>query len=156
MPAWGAPRPGWIALSGDRLGATGCAPRSARSGFRRRQGPHRHLPDGVHLLATNRQRWRATPDLVAHHRQHRPLIERSIARLTRDGRRRCRYRGVERNHLALTTRAATSNPSLQVGHQRAPRQHDRPIHHFGCRRAGSRLLGPGGSATSRGLSTARS
>ncbi len=66
---------------------------------------------GIHdqLLAANRQRWRTDPGLVADYRQHRPLIERSIAWLTRNGHRRVRYRGVERNHLALTIRAATLN-----------------------------------------------
>lgn len=62
-----------------------------------------------HLLAANRRRWRTDVELVASYRQHRPLIERSIAWLTSDGHRRVRYRGVERNHLALTTRAATLN-----------------------------------------------
>jgi IS5 family transposase len=66
---------------------------------------------GAHdqLLAANRQRWRTDPDLVANYRAHRPLIERSIAWLTRNGHRRVRYRGVERNQLGLSIRAATLN-----------------------------------------------
>ena len=47
--------------------------------------------------------------LIADHRARQPLIERSIAWLTRNGHRRVRYRGVDRNHLALTIRAATLN-----------------------------------------------
>jgi IS5 family transposase len=61
------------------------------------------------LLATNRHRWRTDTDLVAGYRQHRPLIERSIAWLTRNGHRRVRYRGVERNQLGLSIRTATLN-----------------------------------------------
>jgi IS5 family transposase len=66
---------------------------------------------GTHdqLLAANRQRWRTDPDLIADYRTHRPLIERTIAWLTRNGHRRVRYRGVERNQLGLSIRAATLN-----------------------------------------------
>jgi len=74
-----------------------------------RNGKTFTIGDHDHRLAANRQRWRTDPDLVANYRQHRPLIERSIAWLTRNGHRRVRYRGVERNHLALTTRAASIN-----------------------------------------------
>jgi len=86
---------------------TGCPLRSRCTTAR--AGKTFTIGDHDHLLAANRQRWRTDPDLVADYRQHRPLIERSIAWLTRDGHRRVRYRGVERNHLALTTRAATLN-----------------------------------------------
>jgi transposase len=61
------------------------------------------------LLATNRQRWRTDAELVAEYRQHRPMIERSIAWFVRDGHRRLRHRGVKRNRLAVTTRAAAIN-----------------------------------------------
>jgi IS5 family transposase len=86
---------------------TGCPLRSrcttARGGKTFSVGAHDQL------LAVNRQRWRSNPDLIADYRAHRPLIERSIAWLTRNGHRRVRYRGVERNHFALTIRAATLN-----------------------------------------------
>lgn len=61
------------------------------------------------LLAANRRRWRSDPELVADYRAHRPLVERTIAWLTRHGHRRVRYRGVARNQLGLTTRAAAIN-----------------------------------------------
>ena len=37
------------------------------------------------------------------------MVERSIAWLMRDGHRRCRYRGVERNQLGLSLRVAAIN-----------------------------------------------
>jgi hypothetical protein len=61
------------------------------------------------LLATNRARWRTDPELVANYRHDRPLVERSIAWFTRNGHRRLRYRGVERNRLAVSNRAAAIN-----------------------------------------------
>ena len=86
---------------------TGCPLRSrcttARGGKTFTIGHHDQL------LAANRHRWRTDPDLADDYRKHRPLIERSIAWLTCNGHRRVRYRGVDRNHLALTIRAATLN-----------------------------------------------
>ena len=76
---------------------------TARAGKTFTIGPHDQL------LAVNRQRWRTDADLVADYRTHRPLIERSIAWLTRNGHRRVRYRDVERNQLGLSIRAATLN-----------------------------------------------
>ena len=43
------------------------------------------------------------------YRQHRPMVERSIAWLVANGHRRLRYRGVERNRIGLSTRAAVIN-----------------------------------------------
>jgi IS5 family transposase len=62
-----------------------------------------------HLLAANRARWASDTELVDDYRQHRPMVERSIAWLVANGHRRCRHRGVERNRLALSIRAATIN-----------------------------------------------
>ena len=62
-----------------------------------------------HLLAANRHRWATDPVLVAEYRQHRPMIERSIAWFVRNGHRRLRHRGVEANRFAVTTRAAAIN-----------------------------------------------
>jgi len=76
---------------------------SARAGRAFTVGEHDEL------LAANRHRWRNDTDLVADYRRHRPLIERTIAWLTRHGHRRVRYRGVERNQLGLSTRAAAIN-----------------------------------------------
>jgi hypothetical protein len=60
------------------------------------------------LLAAARADWRAGVG-VDDHRQWRPLVERSIAWLVADGHRRVRYRGVERNRLGLSVRAAVIN-----------------------------------------------
>lgn len=61
------------------------------------------------LLAANRTRWHTDTGLIADYRQHRPMVERTIAWLVTNGHRRCRYRGVDRNRLALSIRAATIN-----------------------------------------------
>lgn len=58
------------------------------------------------FLAQARADWRNRIDA---YRQHRPMVERSIAWLVANGHRRVRYRGVERNRIALTVRAATIN-----------------------------------------------
>jgi IS5 family transposase len=60
------------------------------------------------LLAAARADWRAGIG-VDDYRQWRPLVERSIAWLVADGHRRVRYRGVERNRLGLSVRAAAIN-----------------------------------------------
>jgi IS5 family transposase len=60
------------------------------------------------LLAAARADWRAGIG-VDDYRQWRPLVERSIAWLVADGHRRVRYRGVERNRLGLSIRAAALN-----------------------------------------------
>ena len=61
------------------------------------------------LLAANRIRWSTDTGLVDDYRQHRPMVERSIAWLVANGHRRCRHRGVDANRLALSIRAATVN-----------------------------------------------
>jgi IS5 family transposase len=60
------------------------------------------------LLADARTQWR-NGERLHDYRQHRPMVERSIAWLVANGHRRVRYRGVERNRQALTIRAATIN-----------------------------------------------
>jgi len=60
------------------------------------------------LLATARADWRAGTYLDDY-RQHRPMVERTIAWLVADGHRRVRFRGVERNRLGLSLRAAAIN-----------------------------------------------
>lgn len=70
----------------------------------------RALAIGEHdeLLTRARTDWRAKTGLEDY-RQHRPMVERAIAWLVADGHRRVRYRGVERNRLALSTRVAALN-----------------------------------------------
>lgn len=67
-----------------------------------------NVGDHDHFLAAARQQWH-TGDGIDDYRQHRPLVERSIAWLVTNGHRRVRYRGVERNRLGLTTRVAVLN-----------------------------------------------
>jgi IS5 family transposase len=61
-----------------------------------------------HLLAAARTDWRAGSDLDDY-RQHRPMVERTIAWLVANGNRRVRFRGVERNRIGLAHRAAAIN-----------------------------------------------
>ncbi len=60
------------------------------------------------LLATARTDWRNGKD-IDDYRQHRPMVERSIAWLVRNGHRRVAYCGVEANRLGLSHRAAAIN-----------------------------------------------
>jgi len=72
--------------------------------------------DGRHLtisaddneLVAARQSW-TDSDITGDYRQWRPMVERSIAWLVAHGHRRVRYRGVQRNQHALTTRVAALN-----------------------------------------------
>jgi IS5 family transposase len=59
-------------------------------------------------LAAARAQWQAGTHTDSY-RQWRPLVERSIAWLVAHGHRRVRYRGVQRNRIALATRAAALN-----------------------------------------------
>ena len=61
-----------------------------------------------HRRQANKTRW-AQPATQGAYQQHRPMVERSIAWLTRNKARRVPYRGVAANHLWLTTRAAAVN-----------------------------------------------
>jgi IS5 family transposase len=49
------------------------------------------------------------PDWQHRYRQHRPMVERTIAWLVANGNRRVRYRGIDRNQLWLAHRAAAVN-----------------------------------------------
>lgn len=49
------------------------------------------------------------PDWQNRYRQYRPLVERTIAWLVAQGHRRVRYRGIDRNRLWLSHRAAAVN-----------------------------------------------
>jgi hypothetical protein len=67
-----------------------------------------HLHEHDALQRAHRARWRADPDLQAAYRRHRPMVERSIAWLTRHH-RRVPYRGVVNNDAWLHLRAAAIN-----------------------------------------------
>src|SRR3954462_15601313 len=60
------------------------------------------------LQRAHRARWSADPDLRAAYRRHRPMVERSLAWLTR-GARRVPYRGVVKNDVWWHLRAAAIN-----------------------------------------------
>ena len=66
------------------------------------------VTDHDHLLATARANWAAGTG-IDDYRQHRPMVERSIAWLVAKGNRRVRYRGIERNQHGLATRVAAIN-----------------------------------------------
>ena len=59
-------------------------------------------------LVYGREAWR-DPIVQAHYRQHRPMVERTIAWLVARGNRRVPYRGVDRNHQWLLHRVAALN-----------------------------------------------
>jgi IS5 family transposase len=59
-------------------------------------------------LVEGRRAWN-TGEFIDDYRQHRPMVERSIAWLVARGHRRVRYRGVERNHAGLILRVAALN-----------------------------------------------
>lgn len=67
-----------------------------------------NVSDHDKLLADARADWRAGMH-VTDYRQHRPMVERTIAWLVAKGHRRVRFRGVERNRLGLSMRAAALN-----------------------------------------------
>jgi hypothetical protein len=60
------------------------------------------------LQRTHRQRAK-DPAWQATYRQHRPMVERSIAWLVAGGNRKLRYRGVTKNNAWLQTRSAALN-----------------------------------------------
>jgi IS5 family transposase len=59
-------------------------------------------------LVFARRAW-TDPIVLDHYRQHRPMVERTIAWLVCRGHRKVRYRGVERNQQWLATRLAALN-----------------------------------------------
>jgi IS5 family transposase len=60
------------------------------------------------IQRAHRVRWNTDPQMRADYKKHRPMVERSIAWLTR-GARRLRYRGVAKNDAWLKLRASGIN-----------------------------------------------
>jgi len=94
-------------------GSASFGPRCTPCPFRQRcttakDGRHLTIDPRDDELVYGRAAWR-DPILQAHYRQHRPMVERTIAWLVASGSRRVPYRGVERNHQWLTVRAAALN-----------------------------------------------
>lgn len=73
-----------------------------------KRGRKIHLRDHDNELVHARAAWR-DPIVLDHYRQHRPMVERTIAWLVTRGHRKVRYRGVERNQQWLATRIAALN-----------------------------------------------
>lgn len=72
------------------------------------QGRTLHLhPHHVALAAARRQA--ETPEFQAVYRQNRPLVERTLSWMVRRGHRRVAYRGIDRNRLWWSHRAAAVN-----------------------------------------------
>ena len=67
-----------------------------------------HLHQHYQLQHAHRQRAK-DPQWQAIYRQHRPMVERSIAWLVAGGNRKVRYRGVAKNNAWLQTRTAALN-----------------------------------------------
>ncbi len=65
---------------------------------------HKH-----HRLLSEHRKRAKDPAWQADYRQHRPLVERSIAWLVAGGNRKVRYRGVTKNNAWLHTRTAALN-----------------------------------------------
>ncbi len=75
---------------------------TAKAGKKLVVHPHHDLLAQARVDATD-------PDWQDRYRTHRPMVERTIAWLVRRGHRRVRYRGIDRNRLALHHRAAAVN-----------------------------------------------
>lgn len=73
-----------------------------------KDGKSLRISDHDDELVFARRSWQ-DPVVLEHYRQHRPMVERSIAWLVARGHRRVRYRGVERNQQWLATRLAALN-----------------------------------------------
>lgn len=72
------------------------------------RGRHVYVNEHHDLLAAARAHAR-TNEFKIPYRQHRPMVERSIAWLVRNGGRKVRYRGITRNQIGLAHRCAAIN-----------------------------------------------
>lgn len=86
-----------------------------------KRGRHLTLHPHHALLAAAR-RQAETPEFQETYRRVRPMVERSLAWLVRKGNRRVAYRGIERNRMWFSHRAASVNlrRMLNLGLQRTP------------------------------------
>lgn len=62
-----------------------------------------------HALLAAARVFAATDAFTGPYRQHRPMVERTIAWLVRGPNRKVRYRGLDRNRIWLGHRAAAVN-----------------------------------------------
>jgi len=84
----------------------GCALRDRCT--RAQQGRKLKIHEHHDLLAAAREHAK-TEEFIHSYRQHRPLVERSLAWLVARGHRKVRYRGVARNQIWLAHRCAAIN-----------------------------------------------
>jgi len=96
--------PGGSATFGGRC--QGCGLRSRCTSAA--DGRHLTITDHDAELVAARTAW-TRGDFTDSYRRHRPMVERSIAWLVANGHRRVRYRGLDRNQLGLSLRAAALN-----------------------------------------------
>jgi IS5 family transposase len=96
------------AKGGATFGAKcrGCPLRSRCTSAADGRTLHIHSHDAE--LVAARRAW-TNRDFADDYRQHRPMVERSIAWLVAKGNRRVHYRGIERNQHGLATRVAAIN-----------------------------------------------
>ena len=71
---------------------------------RTRDRVHKH-----HRLLATARRQADTDAFVETYGQHRPMVERTLAWFVRNEHRKVRYRGIERNRIAVSQRAAAIN-----------------------------------------------
>jgi IS5 family transposase len=105
--------PGGHTVAISSTGAASFGPRCDGCPFRQqcttaKDGRMLRISDHDDELLYGRQAWR-DPLVQAHYRQHRPMVERTIAWLVARGNRRVPYRGVNRNHQWLVHRVAALN-----------------------------------------------
>ena len=88
------------------VGCTGCPLRAqcTTAARGRKLALHEH-----HELQREHRQRAQDPAWQADYRQHRPMVERSIAWLVAGGNRKVRYRGVDKNNAWLHTRTAAMN-----------------------------------------------
>jgi hypothetical protein len=101
-----------------------------------------------HDLLAAARRQAGTADFDTVYRQHRPMIERTIAWLVKDNHRWLRYRGIEANRLGWSHRCAAINRRIQTAPRRRPHPPQRRLGHRHELRGPIAVLGPvkGGTA----------
>jgi IS5 family transposase len=105
--------PGGHTVPISSTGAASFGPRCDGCPFRQqcttaKDGRTLRISDHDDELLYGRQAWR-DPLVQAHYRQHRPMVERTIAWLVARSNRRVPYRGVDRNHQWLLHHVAALN-----------------------------------------------
>ena len=98
-----------ISASGTARFATACRACPVRSRCTNAKSGRVIVLNAHHTLLVTARRQADTDEFADTYRQHRPMIERTIAWLVRDNHRRLRYRGIKRNQLGWAHRCAAIN-----------------------------------------------